>query len=118
MAFAGALAPARTGWLVDRRHDLISTVGGAAASLALVGSTSGWWTGVVALEGPRLLATVSRTSLDAREWQPWRRLLLGSLGWFTAGPLLFGMSALLETTVPFGVFLTAACPPAKPATGT
>ncbi len=29
--------PARAGWLVDRRHDLISTGGGLGVSLALVG---------------------------------------------------------------------------------
>ncbi|WP_164020243.1 hypothetical protein [Pyxidicoccus trucidator] len=109
-----APAPARTGWLVDRRHDLISTVGGVAASFALVGlhvwggisSLVLWWAWVLALDGPHLFATVSRTYLDAREWQTRRRLLLGSLGWFAAGPLLFGVSALLGTKVPFVVFLT------------
>ncbi|WP_163994889.1 hypothetical protein [Pyxidicoccus caerfyrddinensis] len=111
-----AAAPARSGWLVDRRHDLISTVGGAAASLALVGlhvwggvsSLVLWWAWVLALDGPHLFATVSRTYLDAREWQTRRRLLLGSLGWFASGPLCFGVSALLGTKVPFVVFLTLA----------
>jgi len=46
--------------------------------------------------------------LDAREWQSRRRLLLCNLGWFTAGPRLFGVSALLETKVPFGVVLSTA----------
>ncbi|QSQ22683.1 hypothetical protein JY651_47560 [Pyxidicoccus parkwayensis] len=106
--------PARTGWLVDRRHDLISTVGGAAASFTLVGlhvwggvsSLVLWWAWVLVLDGPHLFATVSRTYLDAREWQTRRRLLLGSLGWFAAGPVLFGVSVLLGTKVPFVVFLT------------
>jgi hypothetical protein len=109
-----AAAPPRPGWLVDRRHDLISTVGGAAASFALVGlhvwggvsSLVLWWAWVLALDGPHLFATVSRTYLDTREWQTRRRLLLGSLGWFAAGPLFFGVSALLGTKVPFVVFLT------------
>ncbi|MCY1019613.1 hypothetical protein [Pyxidicoccus sp. MSG2] len=111
-----AAAPARSGWLVDRRHDLISTVGGAAASFALVGlhvwggvsSLVLWWAWVLALDGPHLFATVSRTYLDAREWRTRRRLLLGSLGWFASGPLCFGVSALLGTKVPFVVFLTLA----------
>ncbi|MCP3139373.1 hypothetical protein [Pyxidicoccus xibeiensis] len=108
--------PARQGWLVDRRHDLISTVGGVAASLALVGlhvwggvsSLVLWWAWVLMLDGPHLFATVSRTYLDTREWQVRRRLLLGSLGWFAAGPLCFGVSAALGTQVPFVVFLTLA----------
>ncbi|WNG43622.1 hypothetical protein F0U60_05575 [Archangium minus] len=108
--------PARTGWLVNRRHDLLSTLGGAAASFALVAlhawagisSIVLWWVWVLALDGPHLFATVSRTYLDAREWQTRRRLLLGSLGWFAAGPLLFGVSAALGSKVPFELFLTFA----------
>nr|AYM52394.1 membrane protein [Cystobacter sp.] len=108
--------PARPGWLVDRRHDLISTLGGAAASFALVGlhawggvsSIVLWWAWVLALDGPHLFATVSRTYLDAREWRTRRRLLLGSLGWFTLGPLLFGVSAALGSRLPFELFLTFA----------
>ncbi|MFP2960356.1 hypothetical protein ACLEPN_21665 [Myxococcus sp. 1LA] len=109
-------APARTGWLVDRRHDLLSTVGGFGVSLALVGlhvwggvsSLVLWWAWVLALDGPHLFATVSRTYLDAREWQSRRRLLLGSLAWFAAGPVSFGLSALLGTKLPFALFMTVA----------
>jgi hypothetical protein len=108
--------PARAGWLVNRRHDLISTVGGAAASFTLVGlhiwggvsSLVLWWAWVLALDGPHLFATVSRTYLDAREWRTRRLLLLGSLGWFASGPLLFGLSAALGTKLPFVLFLTFA----------
>lgn len=111
-----APVPARAGWLVDRRHDLISTVGGLAASLALLGlhiwggvsSLVLWWAWVLALDGPHLFATVSRTYLDAREWRTRRRLLLGSLAWFASGPLMFGVSAVLGTKLPFVLFLTFA----------
>ncbi|GEN07027.1 hypothetical protein SAMN05443572_104349 [Myxococcus fulvus] len=110
-----AAAP-RTGWLVDRRHDLISTVGGACASLVLVGLHAGagvsslalWWAWVLVLDGPHLFATVSRTYLDAREWKTRRRLLLGSLGWFALGPVCFGVSLLVGSKLPFVVFLTFA----------
>jgi hypothetical protein len=111
-----APAPARAGWLVSPRHDLISTVGGVCASLALVGlhvwggvsSLVLWWAWVLMLDGPHLFATVSRTYLDSREWRTRRRLLLGSLAWFAAGPLLFGLSAALGSKVPFMLFLTMA----------
>lgn len=109
-------APARAGWLIDRRHDLISTLGGLAASLALVGlhvwggvsSLVLWWAWVLVLDGPHLFATVSRTYLDAREWRTRRRLLVGSLGWFAAGPVLFGVSAAVGSKLPFVLFLTFA----------
>ncbi|NMO17594.1 hypothetical protein HPC49_51925 [Pyxidicoccus fallax] len=111
-----APTPARAGWLVDRRHDLISTAGGLAASLVLVGlhvwggvsSLVLWWAWVLALDGPHLFATVSRTYLDAREWRTRRRLLLGSLTWFASGPALFGVSALVGSPLPFVLFLTFA----------
>ncbi|NTX60849.1 hypothetical protein HUA74_09275 [Myxococcus sp. CA051A] len=106
----------RAGWLVDRQHDLISTVGGACASLALVGlhvwggvsSLALWWAWVLVLDGPHLFATVSRTYLDAREWKTRRGLLLGSLGWFALGPLCFAVSTVVGSKLPFLLFLTFA----------
>ncbi|MCP3100601.1 hypothetical protein LZ198_17155 [Myxococcus sp. K15C18031901] len=111
-----ASVAARTTWLVDRRHDLISTVGGLGASLALValhvwGGVSApvlWWSWVLVLDGPHLFATVSRTYLDAREWRTRRRLLVGSLAWFGAGPLCFAVSVALGSKLPFVSFLTFA----------
>ncbi len=41
---------------------------------------------MLALDGPHLFATMSRTYLDARRRQMRRRPLLGSLAWFAAGP--------------------------------
>ena len=106
-------APVRAGWLVSRRHDLLSTVGGLGASLVLLGLNLGvgvsglllWWGWVLALDGPHLFATLSRTYLDRREWLARRALLLGSLGWFAAGPVCFGVAVLVGQRWPFGLFL-------------
>lgn len=111
-----APVPPRAAWLVDRRHDLLSTVGGVSASLALVALHVGagvssvllWWAWVLMLDGPHLFATVSRTYLDSREWRDRARLLWGSLAWFAAGPVAFGLSALLGSKLPFVVFLSLA----------
>jgi len=105
--------PVRAGWLVDRRHDLLSTVGGVGVSLLLLGLHAGmgvsglllWWVWVLTLDGPHIFATLSRTYLDRRERSVRRGLLLGSLGWFAAGPLFFGLSVLLGRRLPFDVFL-------------
>jgi hypothetical protein len=106
-------AQVRAGWLVDRRHDLLSTVGGLGASLLLLGLHAGagvsglvlWWVWILTLDGPHIFATLSRTYLDRRERQARRRLLWGSLGWFAAGPLFFGLSVLLGRRLPFDLFL-------------
>lgn len=111
-----AATPPRVNWLVNRRHDLISTVGGLAASLALLGLHVGlgvsglvlWWVWVLSLDGPHIFATLSRTYLDRRERLMRRRLLLGSLAWFAAGPLVLGVSVLLGHRVPFDLFLAFA----------
>jgi len=110
---AAPAVPLRAGWLVDRRHDLLSTVGGLAVSLVLLGLHLGagvsglvlWWLWVLTLDGPHIFATLSRTYLDRRERAARRRLLLGSLGWFAAGPLAFGVSLLLGKRLPFDLFL-------------
>jgi hypothetical protein len=110
-----ATAPVRAGWLVDRRQDLLSTVGGLGASLALLGlhlwggvsSLALWWAWILVLDGPHIFATLSRTYLDRRERQTRRRLLLGSLGWFAAGPLFFGLSVAVGQRLPFDLFLAA-----------
>jgi hypothetical protein len=111
-----AAAPVRAGWLVDRRQDLLSTVGGLSASLALlalhmwggVNSVVLWWAWILVLDGPHIFATVSRTYLDRREREGRRRLLLGSLGWFAVGPLFLGLSLGVSRRLPFELFLAAA----------
>lgn len=111
-----APAPVRAGWLVDRRHDLLSTVGGVGASLGLlalhvgggVSSTLLWWAWVLTLDGPHIFATLSRTYLDRKERAARRRLLWGSLGWFAAGPLAFGLSAGVGSKLPLSLFFVVA----------
>jgi hypothetical protein len=109
-------APLRARWLVGLREDLLSTVGGLSASLLLlalhvlggVGAAPLWWAWVLLLDGPHIFATLSRTYLDARERRERPALLRGSLGWFAAGPLAFGLSLLVGTRRPFDAFLTLA----------
>ncbi|XXF74893.1 hypothetical protein P2318_17620 [Myxococcaceae bacterium GXIMD 01537] len=108
--------PVSARWLVSRRADLISSVGGVTASLVLlalhagagVGSLVLWWAWVLALDGPHIFATLSRTYLDRQEFSARRGLLLGSLGWFAAGPLAFGLSALWGRRLPFDLFMAMA----------
>lgn len=105
--------PLRATWLVDRRHDLLSTLGGLGSSLVLLGlhvwgGISGlvlWWAWILALDGPHIFATLSRTYLDRRERETRRRLLLGSLGWFALGPAMFGVSVAVGQRLPFDLFL-------------
>jgi len=110
-----SVAPVRAGWLVDRRQDLLSTVGGLGASLVLLGlhlwggvsSVVLWWAWILALDGPHIFATVSRTYLDRRERESRRRLLWGSLGWFAVGPLFVALSVGVGSRLPFELFLAA-----------
>ncbi|RJS18494.1 hypothetical protein DRW03_25600 [Corallococcus sp. H22C18031201] len=112
----GMSARRRVGWLVSPGHDLGCTLGGVAASLALVALHVGagvssvllWWLWVLALDGPHVFATLSRTYLDAREWRTRGRLLWSSLGWFLAGPLAFVLSGVVGNRGPFVVFLSLA----------
>jgi hypothetical protein len=111
-----SVAPVRAGWLVDRRQDLLSTVGGLSASLVLLGlhmwggvsSVMLWWAWILVLDGPHIFATVSRTYLDRRERESRRRLLWGSLGWFAVGPLFLALSLAVGRRLPFDLFLAAA----------
>jgi len=111
-----AAAPVRAGWLVDRRQDLLSTMGGLGASLALLGlhvwggvsSILLWWVWVLGLDGPHIFATLSRTYLDRRERAARRWLLLGSLGWLAAGPCVLGVSVALGQRLVFDLFLAFA----------
>jgi hypothetical protein len=108
-------APVRTGWLVDRRQDLLSTVGGLSASLVLLGlhmwggvsSVVLWWAWILVLDGPHIFATLSRTYLDRRERESRRQLLLGSLGWFAVGPFFLAVSLAVGRRLPFDLFLAA-----------
>jgi hypothetical protein len=110
-----AAAPVRAGWLVDRRQDLLSTMGGLGASLVLLGlhlwggvsSLVLWWAWILVLDGPHIFATLSRTYLDRRERQTRRRLLWGSLGWLAVGPLFVGLSVAVGRRLPFELFLAA-----------
>jgi hypothetical protein len=100
-------------WIIDERSDLLWLLGGVAASYAFIAAhvllglpaVLLWWLWIVALDGPHVFATLSRTYLDRQEWSTRGPLLLGSLLWFAAGPAAFGLSALAGSPVPFGAFL-------------
>ncbi len=103
-------------WVIDRRSDLLWLVGGALVSYALLaahvvgGVRAGalWWIWVIALDGPHVFATLSRTYLDPEEWASRRRLLLGSLLWIGLGPACFAIAATAGSRAPFDGFVVFA----------
>lgn len=87
-------------WIISRRMDLAWFIGGALAGYALFFVHAGlgwdmvgiWFLWVVLLDSPHFFGTFSRTYLDKQEFKQRRRLLLGSLLWFLAGPLMILLS--------------------------
>lgn len=83
-------------WIINRRMDLLWFVGGALAGYGLFFIHAGlgwdmvgiWFLWVVLLDSPHFFGTISRTYFDKEEFRQRRRLLLGSLLWFGAGPLM------------------------------
>jgi hypothetical protein len=63
-----------------------------------------WWFWQVAVNGPHFYATISRTYLDREEWRHRRGLLIGSLLWFTVGPLAIWVSIQTRSMAPFIAF--------------
>ena len=83
-------------WIINAREDLIWFVGSVAASylllilyvigaLPLIPMVAGW---AILIDAPHVFGTFSRTYFDASEWKTRRRLMLGSLLFFVAGPAL------------------------------
>ena len=83
-------------WIISAREDLVWFVGSVAASylllilyvigaLPLIPMVAGW---AILIDAPHVFGTFSRTYFDASEWKTRRRLMLGSLLFFVAGPAL------------------------------
>ena len=99
--------------------DLTWLIGGALAGYALFFMHAGlgwdmvgiWFLWVVFLDSPHFFGTISRTYLDRQEFTARRRLLLGSLLWFLAGPFALVLAYLVYAagsehyTLPWTLFL-------------
>jgi hypothetical protein len=104
-----ARSQAASGWLIDKRNDLLYMVGAVVVSYALiaahilvgVSAIFLWWLWTLFMDGPHIFATLSRTYLDRQERAERGPLLWGSLAWFALGPASIGASYLLDTNVPY-----------------
>jgi hypothetical protein len=83
-------------WIIGARDDLIWFIGSVGSSYVLLAF---YVTGIVPLipmvaawailiDAPHVFGTLSRTYFDASEWKTRRRLMLGSLLFFVAGPAM------------------------------
>src|SRR5262249_19305662 len=81
-------------WITSRNFDLLWYIGACVTGYFLiyvnialgVSALLLWWIWIVAVDGPHVFATISRTYLDAEERVRRRKLLIGALGWFLIGP--------------------------------
>ncbi len=86
-------------------------LGAASALLVLVFAVPVpivWWIWLLGFDGPHMMATYSRTYLDAHAWKEHRGLLLGTLLVFLPGPLAAFVSASTGRDEPFMLFLAVA----------
>ena len=110
MSVVGSVIPAPAqrrdlgvGWIVGPYTDLLFFIGGALAGYALfimhVATTwnmmTVWLLWYVFLDAPHFFGTYSRTYLDREEMRRRWPLLLGSLAWLFAGPVLLLISFAL-----------------------
>jgi len=90
-------------WVIDRANDLTFLIGGALVAFAFlaahvvlgVAAVTIYVVWVLAIDGPHVFATISRTYLDAPERRSRARLLRGSLAFFALGPATVGLAVLL-----------------------
>src|SRR2546421_11376827 len=107
---ARTIAPA---WIISRRGDLAWLIGGAVVAYAMlaahlvlgVPAVTIYMVWVLAIDGPHVFATVSRTYLDTRERAARARLLRGSLGFFVLGPATVAVAVLVGDRLPYDLFL-------------
>lgn len=106
-------------WIVNQRSDLLWFIGGALAGYAMfflhaslhLDMITVWFLWVVFVDSPHFFGTYSRTYLDREEWRERRKLLIGSLGWFLAGPAVTLASFMLyrsgssQYTIPYSAFV-------------
>ncbi len=100
-------------WIIGRSADLGFLIGGALLAYGLLAAhlflgitaVTIYMAWILAIDGPHVFATLSRTYLDDEERAARRALLRGSLAFFLLGPATVGVSALVGTRLPYDVFL-------------
>jgi hypothetical protein len=100
-------------WVIDRTNDAAFLIGGALVAFAFlaahavlgVAAVTIYVVWVLAIDGPHVFATISRTYLDAEERRSRTRLLRGSLAFFAFGPAAVGAAIALGTRLPYDLFL-------------
>tara|TARA_R110002096_G_scaffold170131_2_gene342191 strand:+ start:20190 stop:21359 length:1170 start_codon:yes stop_codon:yes gene_type:complete len=93
-----------TNWIIDKKTDLIWFIGGALGGYILMFMYAGlgwdmvtiWFFWVAFIDSPHFFGTYSRTYLDKQEFKQRKKLLLGSLLWFLAGPAAILISYLMH----------------------
>ncbi|HEY3757252.1 MAG TPA: hypothetical protein VGL42_13965 [Opitutaceae bacterium] len=112
------MAKTSTNWIVGQRVDLAAFIGGALAGYAVffMHAGLGWdmlliyMLFITFLDTPHFFGTYLRTYLDRKEFQARRGLLLWSLLWLGAGPLMllfcYGLFrvGIANYLIPFQVF--------------
>lgn len=106
-------ASPRLVWVIDRTSDLTFLIGGALLAFAFLAAHAAFGVAAVtlyvvwilAIDGPHVFATVSRTYLDADERRARARLLFGSLAFFALGPATVVTAMLIGNPAPYAVFL-------------
>jgi len=101
-------------WVIGPTSDLVFLIGGAlvaygflAAHLVFgVAAVTLYMAWVLAIDGPHVFATLSRTYLDRDERAARATLLWGSLAFYALGPATVGLSVLAGHRLPYDVFLT------------
>src|SRR5678809_85678 len=105
MPAAALASPTRSPWVIDRTTDLAFLIGGALLAYGFlaahvvfgVAAVTIYMVWVLAIDGPHVFATVSRTYLDRDERAARARLLRGSLAFFALGPATIALAAALGT---------------------
>ncbi len=105
--------PVAPAWIIGRTSDLTCLIGGALVAYGLlaahlflgVAAVTIYAAWVLAIDGPHVFATLSRTYFDHDERAARSRLLRGSLAFFALGPATVGLSVVAGRRLPYDVFL-------------
>src|SRR5258706_7864601 len=116
-AIALSAGPERRGspaWIIGPTADLTCLIGGALVAYGFlaahlffgVAAVTIYMLWVLAIDGPHVFATLSRTYLDDRERAAHGALLRWSLCFFALGPFAVAASAAAGGRLPYDLFLT------------
>lgn len=101
------------GWIGGKRFDLVFFFGSGLIAAAVGAFALAvpaivvplFWSFLVFVEGPHLVATWARTYLDASERRRRARLLVGSLAWLLPGIFVWIVAHVFHTRAPIDLFL-------------